>query len=76
MASKDQKMSKQGTAGKRKHMTSMIPQELERIRRLEELKTRYGFIQHWTVIYLCYKDVTGGIRLFVALSESVKGLFK
>jgi hypothetical protein len=35
MASKDPKMSRQGTAGKKKHVTLMIPQKLEIIRRLE-----------------------------------------
>jgi hypothetical protein len=34
MALKDPKMSKQGTAGKRQHVT-LIPQKLEIIRRLE-----------------------------------------
>jgi hypothetical protein len=33
MASKDPKMSKQGTADKRKHITLMIPQKLEIISR-------------------------------------------
>ena len=32
MASKDPKISKQGTAGKRRHVTAMIPQKLEIIR--------------------------------------------
>jgi len=35
MTSKDPKLSKQGTAGKRKHTTSTIPQKLEIIRWLE-----------------------------------------
>jgi hypothetical protein len=34
MVSKDLRMSKQGTAGKRKHVT-LIPQKLETCRRLE-----------------------------------------
>jgi hypothetical protein len=38
MASKDPKVSKQGTTGKRKHVTLMIPQKLEIIRRLESGK--------------------------------------
>ena len=33
MASKDPKMSNQGTAGKRKHVTLMVPQKLDIIRR-------------------------------------------
>jgi hypothetical protein len=40
MASKDPKMSKQGTAGKRKPVTLMIPQKLEIIRRLEVAKAK------------------------------------
>jgi hypothetical protein len=32
MASEDPEMSKQGTAGKRKHITLMMPQKLELIR--------------------------------------------
>jgi len=35
MASEDPKMSKQGTAGKRKHVTLMIPEKLKIIRMLE-----------------------------------------
>ena len=35
MASKDPKMSKQGTSGKRKHVTLMIPEKLKIIRILE-----------------------------------------
>jgi hypothetical protein len=35
VASKDPKMSKQGTAGKRKHVTLTIPQKTEIIRRPE-----------------------------------------
>jgi hypothetical protein len=35
MASKELKMSRQDTAGKRKHVTLMIPQTLEIIRRPE-----------------------------------------
>jgi hypothetical protein len=32
-------MSKQGTAGNRKHITLMVPQKLETIRRLESGKS-------------------------------------
>jgi hypothetical protein len=35
MASEDPKLSKQGTADKKKHVTLMIPQKPEIIRRLE-----------------------------------------
>jgi hypothetical protein len=40
MASEDPKMRKQGTAGKRKHVTSMIPQKLEIIRIHESGKSQ------------------------------------
>jgi hypothetical protein len=42
MASKDTRMSKQGTAGKRKHVT--IPQKIEIIRRLESGKSKRGVV--------------------------------
>jgi hypothetical protein len=54
MASKDPKVSKQGTAGKKKHVTLLIPQKLEIIGRLESGKSqlrRYGFIKQWNVNY-------------------------
>jgi hypothetical protein len=35
MALKDLKMSKQGTVGKRNHVTLMIPQKVEIIKKLE-----------------------------------------
>jgi hypothetical protein len=38
MASKDPKLSEQGTAGKRKHTSSTIPQKLGIIRWLESNK--------------------------------------
>ena len=40
MASKDPKMSKQGTAGKRKHVTLLIPQKLQIIARFESGKSQ------------------------------------
>jgi hypothetical protein len=39
MASEDLKMSKQGTADTRKHISVMIPQKLEMIRMLEKCKS-------------------------------------
>jgi hypothetical protein len=38
MASKDLKMSKQGTSGKRKHIALTVPQKLEIIRKIESGK--------------------------------------
>jgi hypothetical protein len=48
MASKDPKMSKQGTACKRKRVILTTPQELEIIRRLENGtgQSCYDFIKH------------------------------
>jgi hypothetical protein len=40
MASKDPKMSQQGTAGKRKHVILTMPQKLEPSRRLESGKSQ------------------------------------
>jgi hypothetical protein len=51
MGSKDPKMSKQGTAGKRKHLTLTIPQKLEGLK-VAKAKERYGFIQHMIIDYL------------------------
>jgi hypothetical protein len=39
MASEDSKMRKEGTAGKRKHVTLMIIQQIEIIKRLESGKS-------------------------------------
>jgi hypothetical protein len=57
MASKNPKMSKRDTAGKRKH-APVTAQELEIIRRLESGKNQrgYGFIQSWAVSCLWYKE--------------------
>lgn len=41
-------MSNHGTAGKRKHTTLMIPQTV-------------GFIQHWIINCLLYKETVGPI---------------
>jgi hypothetical protein len=50
MASKHPKVSKQGTDGKRKHVTLTIPQKPKIIRRLESDDNQRGcdFMQHWT----------------------------
>jgi hypothetical protein len=54
MASKDTKMSKQHTAAKRKHVTLIIPQKLEMIRRLESGETKVLSWLHTTFdCYLC-----------------------
>jgi hypothetical protein len=39
MASLDTKLNKQGTAGKKKHVTVMVPQKHERISSLKVVKT-------------------------------------
>jgi hypothetical protein len=51
MASDDPKMSKQGTVGKIKHVTSTFPQTLEIVKKWQELKRGYGFIQHGIIDY-------------------------
>ena len=50
MASRHPKVSKQGTAGKRKHVTLMIPQKPKIIRRLasDDSHRACDFMQHWT----------------------------
>ena len=50
MASEDQKVSKQGTAGKRKHMSLKIPQKLEIIRRL-------GSGERCSVVFILHRIV-------------------
>jgi hypothetical protein len=48
MASKGLKMSKQGTAGKRKYITFTSPQKLETIRRFESGKSQSVKIASYT----------------------------
>jgi hypothetical protein len=55
MASKDPKVSKQGTADKRTHVTLMIPQKLEIIRRLETDKSQSVVNIGWLTIYAIKK---------------------
>jgi len=51
MASEDPRVSKQCAFGKRQHITLMIPQNLEIIRRLESGKSQCGtaLMQHWII---------------------------
>jgi hypothetical protein len=59
MPSKQPKLSKQGSTGKRKCVTCVIPQKPEIIRRTDSGKTQSevmaSFIQHWIINYLLYK---------------------
>jgi len=48
MASKCLKMSKQGTAGKRKYITFTSPQKLETIRRFESGKSQSEIMASYT----------------------------
>lgn len=78
MASKDPKVSKQGTAGKRKHVTLMILEKLKIIRMLETgescsvVMALYS-IGSSTVTYINRRDQ---LQLRIAWSESEKRLFK
>jgi hypothetical protein len=66
MALKDPKMSKQGTAGKRKRVTLTIPQILEIIRSLEIGYSTICDVKKW-------KEQ---LWLFVASNGSMKDLFR
>jgi hypothetical protein len=50
MASKDPKMSKQGTAGKRKHVALIIPQKIEIIMVLESGKSQRGVVDSCSIV--------------------------
>jgi len=54
-------MSKQGLAGKRQHVTCTVSQALEIVRSLEsgESWCDCGFIQHWIINGLWYKEREG-----------------
>jgi hypothetical protein len=56
VASKDPKMSKQGTADKRKHVTLTIPQKPEIIRKLESGKKNEETLQLHTTQY-CQQSI-------------------
>jgi hypothetical protein len=49
MASKDPKINKQGTAGKRKHVTVTVPQKLVIIGGLEMAKAKVWLWHHTTL---------------------------
>ena len=77
MALKDPEMSTQGTVGKRKHTTLMIPQKLEIIRRVEssESCSGYDLLQHYIVNCVCYKETEGPIMIAYGI-KCVMGLFR
>jgi hypothetical protein len=63
MASKDLKLSKHGTAGKRKHVTLTVPQKLDAMR-LESGESQsevMASIQHWIINSPWYKEMKGPI---------------
>jgi len=72
-------MSKQRTAGKRKHITLTICQKLEIIRQLETDKSqeKYFFLQH-SLVNCCMikKETEGPIMIIIVSTESVNVLFK
>jgi hypothetical protein len=71
MASGDSKMSKQGTAGKRKHVTLAT--------RLKVVKAELylWLTQHWIVTCLQYNETDGPAMLvYTASSDRVKGRLK
>jgi len=72
-------MSKQGAAGKRKHVTLTIPQKLEIIRRLESGESRSVVMAAYNIGSSTIYDIRkqkDQLRLFLASSENVKGLLK
>jgi translation initiation factor 1 (eIF-1/SUI1) len=81
MASKDAKVRKQGTVGKRKYVTYMNPWKLKIITTIRRLESGYS---HSVVIvsYIRSSTIYDGKKLknqlqsFMASSESMKDLFK
>jgi len=68
MASEDSKVNKQGTADERKHVTIMIPQKLQIIRRLESAKC-CGMI-HFIINHLWYKKWKDPLQTFMVSSNN------
>jgi len=69
MASEVPKVNKQGTADKRKHVTIMIPQKLQIIRRLESSKC-CGMI-HLIINHIWYKKWKDQLQTFMASSNNL-----
>jgi DDE superfamily endonuclease./Tc5 transposase DNA-binding domain./CENP-B N-terminal DNA-binding domain. len=72
-------MSKQGTAGKRKHVTLTIPQKLEIINRLESGESRSVVMAAYNIGSSTIYDIRkqkDQLRSFLASSENVKDLLK
>jgi hypothetical protein len=79
MVSEDPKMSKQGTAGKRKCITLTIPQKLEIITRLESGESRSVVTVSYNISsssFYYIKKQTDQLQQVIASSERVKSLFK
>jgi hypothetical protein len=81
MASKDAKVRKQGTVGKRKHVTYMNPQKLKIITIIRRLESGYS----QSVVIVSYirsstiydrKKLKNQLQSFMVSSESMKDLFK
>jgi hypothetical protein len=72
MVSEDPKMSKQGTAGKRKHVT-LIPQRHDIARSRREVMTSHNIGLSTVFNMEKQKDQ---LHSFISASESVKGVVK
>jgi hypothetical protein len=81
MASKDAKVSKPGTVGKRKHVTYMNPQKLKIIMIIRRLESGYS----QSVVIVSYirsstiydrRKLKNQLQSFMVSSESTKDLFK
>jgi hypothetical protein len=72
-------MGKQGTAGERKHVTLMIAQKLEIIRRLESSTSQNMFRAAYNVGLSTVCDIKkqkDQLQLFVTSGDCVKGVLK
>jgi hypothetical protein len=79
MASEDPKMSEQGTASKRKHVTLLFSQKLEIIRRLGSDESQNVFMASHSMESLAVYDTnkqTDQLRFIMPSSESVNGHLK
>jgi hypothetical protein len=68
MASENPKVNKQGIADKRTHVTIMIPQKLQIIKRLESGKC-CGMI-HLIINHLWYKKYKDQLQIFMSSSNN------
>jgi membrane protein required for beta-lactamase induction len=74
IASKGPRMSKEDTAGKRKHITLTIPQELEIIRTLDSVSLKnviiyYKHVLIWLIILHVFKQQTYRLLAYTSMYE-------